>query len=433
MTRHPKRWLAGTAMAIAATVALAGCVSTGGTAAAGGTGKDASGPIVFQSRFPAAEMSGLKAMVKGFESQNNGKVTVNSMPTTTFDKQLPTYLTAQNPPDVYTWYAGQATRDFADQGLLLDLSDVWKKSLTSFPAALKTLSTTADGKQVFIPTDYYWWGVYYKKSVFTKLGITPPTSWDEFLADAAKIKAAGVNPITAGLSDNAWLATAWFDYLDLRINGADFHLKLLSGKASFDSPEVRKVFAAFKQVLPYFDPSVLGTSYNQSVADFSNGKSAMYLTGAFMETAVPKGDRSDLGFFQFPIIDSSVPTAEEAPTDGFFASSKTTRPNLTKDFLAYAASPEAQTLLVNGAGGADGTMLAANPDAKQKLDGLAAQGKAMLEKASQVTQFFNRDAGDAYEAPADTAVTQFISQKGQGLDQILATWQASAAKIRAGK
>jgi multiple sugar transport system substrate-binding protein len=148
---------------------------------------------------------------------------------------------------------------------------------------------------------------------------------------------------------------------------------------------------------------------------------------------VPKADRSDLGFFQFPTIDSSVPTAEEAPTDGFFASSKTTRPNLTKEFLAYAASPEAQTLLVNGAGGADGTMIAANPDAKQKLDGLAAQGKAMLEKASQVTQFFNRDAGDAYEAPADTAVTQFISQKGAGLDQILATWQASAQKIRAGK
>jgi multiple sugar transport system substrate-binding protein len=427
MTQRSRRWLVTLAATAATAVALTGCVSTGGQAATGTRTTDAAGHLVFQSRFTDAEKGGLQDVIKAFNAKGEGKVDLNSIPTSTFDTQLPSYLTSKNPPDAYTWYAGQATRDFANQGLLLNLSDVWKKSLTNYSPALRKLSQTTDGKEVFVPTDYYWWGVYYKKSVFKKLGITPPKTWDDFLADSAKIKAQGVTPITMGLSDNSWLAAAWFDYLDLRINGAKYHLDLLAGKHSFDSAPVRKVFAAFKQVLPYLDPSVLGTSFNTSTADLSNGKAAMYLAGAFVEGSVPAADRSDLAFFQFPIIDPSVPVSEEAPADGFMVSAQTTRPNLAKKFLEYVSTPEAQTLLMKGQGGA---ALAVNPAAKQTLDPLAKQGKEMLQKASQVTQFFNRDAGDAQQTPANTALTQFIAQPND-LDAILKAWQAAAVKVRA--
>ena len=428
MTRKSHRWLAVTGAALAASVALAGCVSTGSSGTTSVVKKDAPGALVLQSRFTGAEEGGLQAVIKAFDKRGEGKVQLNSLPTTTFDTQLPSYLTSQNPPDVYTWYAGQATRDFADQGLLLDLSDVWKKSLGNYSGALKTLSSTSNGKQVFVPSDYYWWGIYYSKKEFNALGITPPKTWSEFLADSATIKAKGVNPITMGLSDNSWLAAAWFDYLDLRINGAKYHLSLLGGKQSFDSAPVRKVFAAMKQVLPYLSPSVLGTSYNQSISDLSTGKSAMYLGGAFLETAVPKSERSDLGFFQFPVIDPSVPVSEEAPTDGFMVSAKTTRPALAKRFLEFAAGAEGQSLLLNGE---DGISLAVNPSATQTMDALSNQGKTMLQSASQVTQFFNRDAGDAQQTPADTALTQFIAQPNN-LDAILKAWQASAVKLRSG-
>ena len=35
-----------------------------------------------------------------------------------------------------------------------------------------------------------------------------------------------------------------------------------------------------------------------------------------------EGRVDDIDFFQFPIIDPAVPVAEEAPTDGYFASAK---------------------------------------------------------------------------------------------------------------
>lgn len=427
MTRKTTRWLTALGSTVAATALLAGCVATSGEAQQTKSGPDASGPLILQSRFTDAEKGGLDQLVKDFNAKGEGQVKVNTIPTNTFNQQLPSYLTAKNPPDVYTWYAGQATRDFADQNQLLDLSSVWKDHGSDFPDALKTLSQDSSGKEVFVPTGYYWWGVYYFKSDFEKLGITPPKTWDEFLAASEKIKGQGVTPFTAGLSDNAWLASAWFDYLDLRINGADFHLKLLSGKEKYDSPEVKKVFAAFKQVLPYFDPAVLGTTQNQAMSDFSQGKVAMYLLGAWAQPSVPADKQSDLAFFQFPIIDSKVPVAEEGPTDGFIASSKTDKPNLTKKFLDYVASPEAQTDLAKSQ---QGTYLPANTKATLQLDALSKQGKEMLESAKQITQFYNRDAGDAQQTPADTALTSFFAHP-ENIDQILKDWDAAAKKIRA--
>lgn len=428
MTLEKRRWvlIAGTVLAAAAM--LTGCVSTGGGAEpSGNEGPDAEGPLILQSRFTDAEKAGIDAMVEEFNAKGEGEVKVNAIPSGTFSDQLPTYLTSAQPPDVYTWFAGQASRDFADQGLLLDLSDVWD-DMGDYPEALRTLSQDSDGNEVFIPTGYYWWGMYYFKSDFEKLGVTPPKTWDEFLAVCDKIKAQGVNPLTMGLSDNAWLASAWFDYLNLRINGGEFHLDLLSGEESFDSPEVAKVFDALGEVMPYFDPSILGLTNNQAISDFSQGKSAMYLLGAWAQPSIPTDRQDDLALFQFPIIDPSVPIAEEAPTDGFIASVKTDKPELTKRFLSFVASADAQSILMKGQ---QETALAANPGASQELPPLAQQGKEMLEAAEQVTQFFNRDAGDAQQAPADAALTRFIAHPDQAAE-VMTEWQAAAVRLRTG-
>ncbi len=40
----------------------------------------------------------------------------------------------------------------------------------------------------------------------------------------------------------AWVASAWFDYFDIRLNGADFHRALLQGKHSFTDPKVVDIF-----------------------------------------------------------------------------------------------------------------------------------------------------------------------------------------------
>jgi len=151
----------------------------------------------------------------------------------------------------------------------------------------------------------------------------------------------------------------------------------------------------------------------------------MMLIGTFFADAAPKDVLDDIDFFQFPIIDPAMPVVEEGPTDGFFASKRSGHVTGTKDFLTYMATAPAQELYVKSS---SGTVIPANPDAKDSGTALVAKGKAMLAKAADLTQFFNRDSSDALQPTADAALTQFFDKPGQ-LDSILSTWQAAATKV----
>ena len=58
----------------------------------------------------------------------------------------------------------------------------------------------------------------------------------------------------------------------------------------------------------------------------------MYLMGQFILDEVPEEVAPDVDFFQFPIIDPSVPIGEDAPTDGYFIANAAQNPEGAKEF-----------------------------------------------------------------------------------------------------
>lgn len=417
--------------------ALAGCATSNSdeeAAASPSAGAsapaDASGAMTVQSNqsTPEAE-AGMQALVDAFVASGAGAATLNTVAGEQFRTQLPTYLTSANPPDALTWLAGKVARDYAADGLLLDVSDIWEgETLSSYPEALNRLSTSDDGKKIFVPQYYYWVAVYYRKSKFTEWGVTPPKTWDEFKSVAAAIEAKGVPPIGIGLSDSPWLASAWFDYMNIRVNGAPFHLDVLSGKASFADPKVENAMTLWKEMVPYFDKRAKGLAFQEAQTQLFQGNVGMFLAGSWFATGAPAAVADDLDFFQFPIIDPSVPVGEEGPADGFFASAKTTRPGLTKKFLEFSATPAAQEVYLEKS---KSTFLPANPAAKFADNEANRKGKALLEAASDVTQYFNRDGGDELQPTADNALVKFLDNPND-LSKILADWQVAAEKVRQG-
>jgi len=415
-----RNFLAGLGMAGAA-AALGGCA----TSVSGNSGQSG-GAVTVESNLSSPQAkSAMQALIADYDKRGSTQASLNTVASETFRVQLPTYLTSANPPDVYTWYAGSVARSYADKGLLLDLSDVWH-TMDDYSPALRSLSTDASGKQIFVPTDYYWWGMFYRKSNFARWGVRPATTWDEFITLCQTLKSHGVAPIGMGAGGStAWVASAWFDYLDIRINGAQYHRDLLAGKHSFTDPQVRTVFARWKQVLPYFDPQSTAVQFQDATTSLLQNRTGMMLIGTFFADAAPKDALDDIDFFQFPIIDPSVPVVEEGPTDGFFASRRSGHAAGTKDFLTYMATAAAQELYVKSS---SGTVIPANPNARDAGTPLVAKGKAMLAKAADLTQFFNRDSSDALQPTADAALTQFFDKPDQ-LDSILSTWQAAATKV----
>ena len=244
------------AAAVGGSTLLGGCVGGSSSSAPTTVSATNSGAVTLQIAFSEPKVrDALLTTIKDFTKQ---KTTVNAVATEQFRAQLSTYLTSATPPDVIGWLAGSVARDYAAKGLLLDVSDMWTGdgACATFSPALKELSSDASGKQIFIPTSYYWWSIFYKKSAFEKWGVTPPSNWDDFIALCETLKGKGVNPLTNGIGSTPWMASGWFDYLNLRINGAQFHRQLLAGEHSFEDPKVVSVLDEYKRLIPYFDPNM---------------------------------------------------------------------------------------------------------------------------------------------------------------------------------
>lgn len=408
---------------LGAAALVPGCAtstSSPGTAA-GSTG----GELTLESNLSAEQAkAAMEKLVEAYNGTGGGKVKLNTVAAEIFRTQLPTYLTSANPPDVYTWYAGSVANSYAKKDLLLDVTSVWD-GLQNYPAAMQKLSTSDTGQKIFVPTTYYWWGMFYRKSNFAKWGVEPPTTWTEFLQVCKTIQSKGVPPIGIGLGDTPWVASAWFDYLNIRINGAPFHRELLAGSQRFDDPKVKAVFTKWNEVLPYFDRKGKSYPFQEATSALLAGKSGMFLIGTFFADSAPKDALDDIDFFQFPIIDPAVPVAEEAPTDGFFASKKAKDPDAVKKLMAWLATPQAQEIYVQSS---SGTAIPANPDAKAADTPLVRKGKAMIENAKELTQFFNRDSSDALQPTADAALTKYLDKPEQ-IDKILTDWQVAAEKV----
>lgn len=422
-----RRFLAGST-ALGVSGLLSSCVGAGGSSdddSAPAAGEEPSGPVTLQSSLSDPQP---KAALESLVDAYDGDVTLNTVAIENFRAQLPTYLSSSDAPEVLTWYAGSVARDYASRGLLLDLSDLWEGdgACAGFSEALRSLSTAEDGTQIFVPTNYYWWGIFYRKSAFEKWGVEPVETWDDFLGLCETLQGQGVTPLSMGTGGTPWVASGWFDYLNLRVNGPQFHRELLAGQHSFDSAEVRAVLDEYAKLIPYIDPDGRSYSWQDAVTPVVQERAAMYLIGAFITQAFPEDDVDDVDFFRVPIIDPSLPVGEEAPTDGYFAAANSPNPDGAKALLSYLAAPENQQLFIDQAGSSN---LPTSPEVDTSgFSPLVQKGIAHLDETDEITQFFNRDSSDELQTTADTALTRFLDDPGD-VDAILNDWQSAADRV----
>src|SRR5215216_1827813 len=230
----------GAGAAVSLSSLLAAC---GGGDDNGGGGGSASKEVTFGSNQSDAVP---KKAYADMLAASGLTVKVNTVDHENFQENINNYLQG-SPDDVFTWFAGYRMRFFASKGLASDVSDVWK-DLSGMSDALKKASTGDDGKQYFVPSTYYPWAMFYRKSVFEKNGYEIPKTLDELKTLGAKMKQDGLVPIAFGDKDG-WPAMGTFDQLNMRINGYDFHVNLMAGKEAWNGDKVKKVFDTWAGLL----------------------------------------------------------------------------------------------------------------------------------------------------------------------------------------
>ena len=346
-----------------------------------------------------------------------------------YKTQIRNFLTA-NPPDVATWYAANRMRPYVEAELFEDVSDLWQEPAIAENLASIKGAMTIDGKQWGVPYSYYQWGVYYRKDIYAELGLDEAKTWDEFKANCQKILDSNRKCYTIG-TKFLWTAGGWFDYLNMRTNGFDFHMDLASGGVSWEDDRVRQTFANWRELIDMggFVDNHQTYSWQEALPFMVNGEAVHYLMGNFAVAPLRDAGLNDdqLDFYQFPVINPNVELAEDAPTDTFHIPVKAANKEAAREFLRFVVSADIQTEINNG----DNLgQLPVNAASSVDDDKFLNEGFAMLSSNSPggVAQFWDRDA-PAEMAKVSMEGFQEFMVKPDSLDRILAKLERARKRI----
>ena len=389
-----------------AAAAVAVAASLSGPASAGLTGDlkiflDTSNPA------PRATMEAMIARFGALHPELDIETTI--IDREAYKTQIRNFLTA-DAPDVATWYAANRMRPYVSAGLFEDVSDLWQEPEIAQNLASTKGAMTIDGKQWGVPYTYYQWGVYYREDVFNELGLEEPSTWEEEKANCAAIVASGRACYTIG-TKFLWTAGGWFDYLNLRTNGYDFHMALTQGEVGWTDDRVRAVFAKWRELIDMgaFIANHQTYSWQEALPFIVNGEAAAYLMGNFSVAPMREAGLTDdkLDFYQFVEITPGIAKAEDAPTDTFHIPANARNKEAAREFLRYVVSAENQTIINNGQ---NLGQLPINAQATIDDDEFLRQGFDMLSRNSPggVAQFFDRDAPAEMAAVAMEGFQEFM-------------------------
>lgn len=206
------------------------------------------------------------------------KVNVVIQSTDTLTSAFTTAAQTRSGPDIATQWATLPTLTPAWAGATVPISDYVPKS--EWQNWISTSENMWQGKLWAMPQYLIGIPFVWNKPLFKKAGLNPnkaPKTWAEFLADAKKLKAAGITPFGMGNKDG--YGGAWFFSLigKQNLNSIDELKQAMIGKQDFANPK----FSGFYQLLAdlrakgYLNSDVASITFGQGFELFGQKKVAM--------------------------------------------------------------------------------------------------------------------------------------------------------------
>ncbi|MET3899755.1 raffinose/stachyose/melibiose transport system substrate-binding protein [Devosia sp. UYZn731] len=247
-------------------------------------------------------------------------------------------------PDIYFSWAGLGLGgEYIKAGLSLPLDKYyaqykWDDELV--PAAA-SFSKIYEGGRQGVPFTFKGEALYYNKGLFEKAGITgEPANYDELVADAEKLKAAGIPAITFGGTVN-WHVMRLMDVILEAKCGIEKHDALMNMTASWATePCAAASFAELdKWSKNYILSPFMGIDNAQSFNLFTAGRAAMMLEGDWLVQQLSEaGNLDDHGVFPFPTGTKRLYGFAEYN----YVSTKSQNPDIAAKFLDYFISTPVQ-------------------------------------------------------------------------------------------
>jgi multiple sugar transport system substrate-binding protein len=340
-----------------------------------------------------------------------------------YKRSLRNWLTSAS-PDVVFWFVGRRMREFVEPGLLEDISDLYTPQRVAElrPGALDLISV--DGRRYGVAYGYYHVGLFFRRDILKAAGVDSLADWPALLAACDKLRAHGVAPFALGSRD-LWPTAAWFDYLNLRSNGYEFHMQVMAGQVPYTDPRIRAVFARWRELLDRgcFMPNHASQGWQQSQAWLYQGKAAIMLIGNYIVPNFPADMIERMDFAPFPVIDPAVPLAEDAPMNSLHIPARARNKQDARLFLAFVMRADMQEALNRSL-----RLIPVNRSAALADDRFLQAGAALLQRTALLAQFFDRDTSEDLATIAMKGFQEFMLHP-ERLEEILHNIERARLRI----
>jgi ABC-type glycerol-3-phosphate transport system substrate-binding protein len=318
---------------------------------------DVSGTLVLLDWASGSEQDMIKALEDGFVKANPGVQFKEVNLTVQGDARgaIRAALQSGEKADIFinTWPAFR--KELADAGLLKDLTPLWDSAKLgdNLSQSWKDLGSL-DGKLYGVT---YTFGdrsaMFYKTDTMKKAGIdAQPKTWDEFVANFAKLKAAGITPIAVGAK--VWSHTEWFESIYEHLNGVDMAAQLTSHKIPWTDPSVKNTLKKWAELIK---AGCCGDAADMLAMDWDNASDAVMKAGThgYQIIGMWNNDRAqstdglksgtDFNITQFPAMGAGHDDVSSVDTKEFSEFSGAANPAAADAFLTWITTKDAANII----------------------------------------------------------------------------------------
>ncbi|GLS91722.1 hypothetical protein GCM10007916_27920 [Psychromonas marina] len=194
-------------------------------------------------------------------------------------------------PDLFYLRSFSHSRVLFEKGYLASLNELANIQET-FPTEMLTAWSSSEGEVYAVPLMAVSHGIYYNASLFEKMNLAIPDTWEKLLNLASTLKESGITPF-ANATGDAWTINGLLlqNVIPSIIGGIDGRLAYYNGERCFDDDQMVASFQAVKDIAPYLSKNQKLLKYADSLQLFIQGKSPMWFGGSwdipFFETQNP--------------------------------------------------------------------------------------------------------------------------------------------------
>ncbi|SNT60707.1 ABC-type glycerol-3-phosphate transport system, substrate-binding protein [Asanoa hainanensis] len=417
-----KRW-SGWAVALVVTTALAGC-NSGGDGGSGGSGDPNAAPATAggpMGTFPDAKLvlsrwagdpwtSGQKDAAAQWSTATGGKLEIDALPYENLhDKQALTLQGAGGYDILYvhpSWFG-----EFAKAGYLAPIDDKLadaKRNPADFSAASFLPNVLEqgkyDGKQYCLPDFVSTIVLAYRKDVFEKANLKPPTTLDEVATDAAALN--GKDGM-AGIALPGKRGGAVADVMGSLLTAQGNWWYGTDGRNTLDKAAAAKAVDFYVKAAKSAPSGVLNFHVDEASTAAAQGKSAMIIsTTPSLQALEDPAKSSTAGKWGYvPLAFTADKPAGELIYWNWCIAAKSQNQDAAYSFLQWYTSGAQQAKVAVAAATAGATKdFYTNPDVAAKLPFLDAMNKALTTSNPQPSLASWPKAQDQIELAVQEAI-----------------------------